>query len=443
MAIEVRHSPSARTAATANYEAALLQWGEAERRRQLAEQLQRDQMAQQAALSREGMSLQDLMQRRSIADAQKRQLVGIQGQYGLQDDQQMYNAEQAFYDRNQQLGMAQLSQAYNVENREDQQAYGAGQADINRAFQAQTQGAAQDFQREMQGVEQGDRVNEIMLRYGLGIQGEQVQYDAQVRRQLEQFDREQEAVDAAYNNGQLTPQEYEQATRQVEQRRMNVQLKPPTPESRPEDELVPYGGSYVMRNPETGQWEFARNAPKEAEPKQIVTPKDIEAWAERENARRAESAGLGQVYQPVTFEEKQAYKREMEALYSGDSQFVPQGPQLPQVPEPTPEQIAQTTNQYGPIVQGMNPDAVKALATKPPEIQQRIVDLFPGPSAMLLNDFMLLPPNVQGDVLAATQAAYTTYATSSGDAKEAALAQYVNMLSQAIAEATQPQGSVQ
>lgn len=302
MAIEVRHSPSARTAATANYEAALLQWGEAERRRQLAEQLQRDQMAQQAALSREGMSLQDLMQRRSIADAQKRQLVGLQGQYGLQDDQQMYNAEQAFYDRNQQLGMAQLSQAYNVENREDQQAYGAGQADINRAFQAQTQGAAQDFQREMQGVEQGDRVNEIMLRYGLGIQGEQVQYDAQVRRQLEQFDREQAAVDAAYNNGQLTPQEYEQATRQVEQRRMNVQLKPPTPESRPEDELVPYGGSYVMRNPETGQWEFARNAPKQDEAKDPITPQMVSRFVEsfiEENGRPPMQSDINNWANPI------------------------------------------------------------------------------------------------------------------------------------------------
>lgn len=352
MAIEVRHSPSAQTAATANYEAALLQWGEAERRRQLAEQLQRDQLAQQAALSREGMSLQDMMQRRSIADAQKRQLVGVQGQYNLQDDQQLHGAEQNFYDRNQQVGMAQLGNQFNVENREDQQAFSAAQTADAQMFNAQQTTGERQFEMGMYNLQQADAVNNAYLEQGLQLQGDEIQYDAQVRRQLQQFDREQSAVDAAFNNGQLTPQEYEQATRQVEQRRMNVQLKPPAPESRPEDDLRPYGGGYVSRDPETGQWDFARNAPKAEQEKPIVGPEQINKFIESYMQSKLKMPSIEEVRQ---------YKQTMEALYAegGESGAVQQAPEQVQIEQKT-EAIAASlppeVKQYAPVIASFPPE---------------------------------------------------------------------------------------
>lgn len=441
MAIEVRHSPSAQTAATANYEAALLQWGEAERRRQLAEQLQRDQLAQQAALSREGMSLQDMMQRRSIADAQKRQLVGIQGQYGLQDDQQAFGAEQNYYDRNQQVGMAQLGNQFNVENREDQQAFSAAQTADAQMFNAQQTSGDRQFEMGMYNLQQADAVNNAYLEQGLQLQGDEIQYDAQVRRQLQQFDREQSAVDAAFNNGQLTPQEYEQATRQVEQRRMNVKLQPPAPEIRTEDYIKPYMHDgklvgYAFVDPETGQIS-GRNFIKAEDAKSVINPDSLIKWMDAENAKRIEKDGPAAVL--VTVEDMQKRKELLESVFAPQGQ-QPQGGQgvVPPPVEATPEQIAQTTNKYGPVVQGMNPEAVKALAVKPPEIQERIMVRFPEGAAVLLSDFMLLPPNVQGDVLEATRVDYAAMLD-----KQITREQYADILAQAIASAAQPQGPVQ
>lgn len=251
MPIVINNQPSAAAVGSAAYAAG----AENLRRYEQAQALQQQELAQRAALTREGYANQRTMQGQQLDYSSRAAALGVlanQSSQARQFDQQRYIQDQSLgsaaqlQDQRLQYGMQELQAQLDSRAALQQQSLGAQFA---RQYLSGAQASAQSQQNFLQNA----ALNQQQFRQNIDFA--QYKLDATAQAELNKIRQNRAQLEQMKLSGQVNDQQYRYADAQIKARELGLSKALPPQENQ---DLVSELKQSIVQDPNTGAW-FKKN----------------------------------------------------------------------------------------------------------------------------------------------------------------------------------------